>query len=44
MPVMFNPNLTLKAKVLDLSEQAANDPTATDGEKEGVTPPAEPEV
>ena len=44
MPVMFNPNLTLKAKVLDLSEQAANDPTATDGEKEGVTPPAEPEA
>ena len=44
MPVLFNANLTMKAKVLDLSEQAANDPTATDGEKEGVTPPAEPEV
>lgn len=44
MPVLFNANLTMKAKVLDLSEQAANDPTATDGEKEGVTPPEEPEV
>lgn len=36
MPVLFNANLTMKAKVLDLSEQAAKDPTATDGEKEGV--------
>lgn len=44
MPVLFNANLTMKAKVLDLSEQAANDPTATDGEKEGVTPPEEPEA
>ena len=44
MPVLFNANLTMKAKVLDLSEQAASDPTATDGEKEGVTPPAEPEA
>ena len=46
MPVMFNANLTMKAKVLDLSEQAANDPTATDGEKAGVgeEPVGEPEV
>ena len=36
MPVLFNANLTMKAKVLDLSEQAANDPTATDGEKAGL--------
>lgn len=36
MPVLFNANLTMKAKVLDLSEQAATDPTATDGEKAGL--------
>lgn len=36
MPVLFNPNLTLKAKVLDLSERAKTDPTATDGEKAGL--------
>ena len=36
MPVLFNANLTMKAKVLDLSEQAASDPTATDGEKAGL--------
>lgn len=36
MPVLFNANLTMKAKVLDLSAQAATDPTATDGEKAGL--------
>ena len=36
MPVLFNANYTLKAKVLDLSAQAATDPTATDGEKAGL--------
>lgn len=46
MPVLFNANLTMKAKVLDLSEQAASDPTATDGEKAGLgeEPVGEPEV
>lgn len=46
MPVLFNANLTMKAKVLDLSAQAATDPTATDGEKAGLgeEPVGEPEV